>query len=310
MKKILHLTLAGLAWLAVLATPLARGGTYQDGDVLLIFREAGLDDVEFDIGTISQFLDHTSGYTAPVTGWDAALATNTFGSDLTGVSVIVAATTSWTNAGRTSWLSSSDSVTSVNDVTPSAWQSGLWSIIDSVGTRPATYNVPPASSSAYVIDPGGSYRPASYDYIVTAGGVNGTAISQLGGNAAFTVEEVIPGTFGFWQIQPTNAIPKPSATFVGSFTIDTGGNLTFVAGAPQTTQPEIVSVARAGSISTVSFTSVASGNYSLVYTNALGGAISTWPVVSGPIAGNGGTESLSHTNSADTAGFYGVLRSP
>ncbi|MGA2176870.1 MAG: hypothetical protein ABSH38_17990 [Verrucomicrobiota bacterium] len=309
MKKISYLTLAGLAWLAWLATPLARAWTYQDGDVLLIFRESGFNDVEFDIGGISQFLNQSSGYTAPVTGWDLGLVTNVFGSDLTGVSIILAATTSRTNAVRSTWLTSSESVTSVGDVTASAWQSELWSIINSIGTRPVIYLVPP-TNAAYVIDPGGTYRLASYDYIVTGGGVNGNSISEFGGNAAFNVEGIIPGTVGFWQIQPTNAIPKPAATYVGSFSIDASGNLNFVAGAPQAPQPTIVGFGRSGNVSTVSFTTVASGNYTLVYTNTLGAAIGTWPAVSGPIAGDGSTQSLTHTNSVDSAGFYGVLRSP
>ena len=115
MKHILPLTLVGLA---LLGTPPARGGTtYQDGDVLLIFRQTGLNDVEYDLGNISQFTNHPNGYAAAVTGWDPTVATGVFGSDLTGVSVIVASTTSLTNANRTSWLSSGNPSALISDVT-------------------------------------------------------------------------------------------------------------------------------------------------------------------------------------------------
>jgi hypothetical protein len=50
-------------FLALCWRRLWRGpGVYQDGDVLLIFRENGFDDVEFDLGNISQFLNQPNGY--------------------------------------------------------------------------------------------------------------------------------------------------------------------------------------------------------------------------------------------------------
>ena len=303
MKRILQLTLAGFALSVAL---LARAGTYQDGDVLLIFRESGFNDVEFDIGDISQFLNHPDG--APVTGWDLSAVTGVFGTDLTGVGVIVAATQARTNLNRLAWLSSDNSSTIVNDVTASAWQGNLWSIIDSIGTRPLIYLAPPSGTGwAYSIDPNGTYKLAAYDNIVSANGVNGSALAQLGGNAAFTVESTIPATVGFWQIQGTNANPRPSAAYIGSFIAGAAGSLTFVAGP---LQPTILGITRAGNVSTVSFTTLPSGNYSLVYTNALGGSISTWPVVGASVAGDGANHSLTHTNSSDSAGFYGILRSP
>lgn len=314
MKRIFILTLAGLA---LSVAPLARGGVYQDGDVLLIFRESGFNDVEFDIGNVSQFLNQPNGYSNQVTGWSVSTVTGVFGSDLTGVSVIVAATESYTNANRLAWLSSASSVPAVNDVTPSAWQADLWSVIDSIGTRPLTYLVPEtptgASGWSYSIDPNGTYKLAAYDNIVSGNGINATAIPELGGNAAFGVQGTVPGALGFWQIQGTNAIPKPSAIYVGTFSITTDGTLTFVAGPPPATQeaqPTILGISRAGGVSTVTFTTSASGNYSLVYTNALGSPITNWPVVAGPIAGDGASHSLTHTNSTDSAGFYGVLVSP
>jgi hypothetical protein len=309
MKRILRLTLVGFALTVAL---LARAGSpYQDGDVLLIFRESGFNDVEFDIGNISQFLNQANGYSTPVTGWSLSTVTGVFGTDLTGVSVVVAATQARTNIGRLAWLSSASNVTAVNDITPSAWQSGLWSVIDSIGSRPLTYLVPTTGTTgAYSIDPNGTYKLAAYDTIVSGNGVNGGAIPQLGGSAAFTVEGAVPGTLGFWQIQGTNANPKPAAAYVGTFGIDASGHLTFTAGPAQAAQPTILGITRAGSISTVTFTTASSGNYSLVYTNVLGSPVTTWPAVGASVPGDGANHSLTHTNSTDSAGFYGIVRLP
>src|SRR5262249_13148265 len=135
------------------------------------------------------------------------------------------------------------------------------------------------------------------------------SIPQLGGHVPFTVEKQIPGSFGLWQIQPSSANPKPAATYVGSFTIDVDGTLTFTAGSPAPSAPNILGISRADGVSTISFTTAPGGNYWLTYTSTLPGVSTTWPIVSGPIAGDGNNQSLSHTNSDDT-GFYRVVRTP
>src|SRR5208283_74604 len=150
MKKTLHFTIAGLAWLAVLATPLARAWTYSDGDVLLIFRESGSYDVEFDIGNISQFLGHTAPYSAQVTGWDATLVASTFGS-VSGASVILAATTAEYATSPSAWLSSSSEVNSVGDVSHTEYASQLYDYIDGIGIAPVADGETAAEANAYVI---------------------------------------------------------------------------------------------------------------------------------------------------------------
>ena len=298
MKNILRLALASLV---LASTPLARGGTtYHDGDVLLIFRETGLNDVEYDLGNISQFTNHPNGYAVAVTGWNPSVATGVFGTDLTGVSVIVAASTSLTNASRTAWLSSGDPTAVITDVTPTAWQGDLWSVISSVGNRPETYL--PTQQFPYSLNPGGV---ASYDYIASGAGQNEFDLPQLGGNVNFTVEQVIPGLFGFWAIQP-HSNPQPAATQVGSFYIDSAGNLTFIVGPPA---PIIVGITRAGTVDTVTFTTLAVGSYSLVYSDTLENPVSAWTVVNGPVSGTGNNQSLSHS-AAGSTGYYGVIYTP
>src|ERR1700690_302531 len=105
MKKII---LSSLALLALLATPPARAWSYSDGDLLLVFRESGHKNIEDDLGSVSNLLGQANGYTTTITGWDASLITTEFGSDLTGVKVVLAATTSSTSANETAWISSAD----------------------------------------------------------------------------------------------------------------------------------------------------------------------------------------------------------
>lgn len=304
MKKIIPYTLAALALLA--SVPAARAWTYSDRDVLLIFRASGFNDVEFDLGNVSQFTNVTSGTTIPVSGWSLNLVTNTFGADLTGVSVILAASTSQYDPNAAAWLTSGDPSAVAYQLTPSQWQSRLWSIINSIGTRPVIYLLPTSGANGYKIDPSSSYKLASYDNIVTAGGINAGSIAQFGGNAAFTVEGVSPASLGFWQISPTSTVPKPVASYLGTFQITAAGALTYTAGAPK---PGVTGITHSGGVSTVSFTTAVGGSYWLAYTNKLVGVGSStnWPIVSGPITGDGNNNSLSHTT-ADTAGFYRVTR--
>jgi hypothetical protein len=313
----------------LLAAPWARAWPYQDGDVLLIFRENGFDDVEFDLGNISQFLNQSNGTTTTVGGWDSTPVLDTFGPDLTGVSVILLATTSKTNSSLSSWVSGTEPNTTAYSVSPTAWQSSLYSTINSLGTRPVIYQVPTVTSltyplspggalpspytNAYVFDPTAAYQIASYDWIVSGGITLGNAtypntayVASLGGKSPFLVESVIPTSFDFWQIQPSTVQPAPPDTYVGQFRITTNGTLTFVAGAPASS---ILAITQTGNVSGVSYTTVVGGQYALVSTNTLGAPVSQWPVVSGPIPGDGLNDTLTYTNSSAT-GFYQVVRSP
>ncbi len=290
MKKTIHLTLAALA---LLATPLARAWTYTDGDVLLVFRN-GSQDVEFDLGSVTNFLGNTNGYTTPVTGWSSNLVTSTFGG-LTGAKVVLLA-----SAGGTNWLSSAEpNTTAYNISSPDA--DSLYSHISAVGTRPLyPIAIPTSGANSYSIDVGGQYAASAYDSIVTDGHFSG--ISKLGGHAPFAVEQSVPGFLDFWQIESTTIYPNsPPDKLLGTFYITSGGKLTFVAGPRAST---ITSVNRSGNVSTVQFTTTVGNTYSVAYTNQIGGA-AAWPVDATTSVGNGKVNSINRTNS-DDAEFYRV----
>ncbi|HTB84929.1 MAG TPA: hypothetical protein VK742_14835 [Candidatus Sulfotelmatobacter sp.] len=331
MKKLFQLSALALGLLPAATT---QAWTYKDGDVLLVFRESALPtypspfkDVEFDIGSVTNFLGKTNGYTTTVSGFSLSPVTAVYGSDLTGVSVILVATTSPTNATPTAyfsaalpqtfWFNGVEPFNTAYSVSPAGWQ-GFWSTINSLGTRPLLYSS--ASQQAATSYSLAATDVRSYDAIVASGasGVSGYPeavatngvvtqdwLPEFGGAAPFNVEGVAPGSFGFLAVTTNSATPVRD-TYLGTFKITAPGVLTFTAGPPQ---PHVTAITRSGNTSTVSFSTVLSGSYGLVYTNVLGGSVTNWPAVGGSLVGDGNTNSLTHTASG-SAGFYGVVRAP
>ena len=291
MKKFI---LTILAATALLCAPPARAWTYNDGDVLLVFRKSA-QDVEFDVGSVTNYLGKTNGYTVTVTNWSLSLVTGTVGS-LTGAKVALAAT-----AGGANWLSSAEPNTTAYNVSAQEADT-LHGIISEVGTGPLSpIAIPTSGANSYAIDSGGQYAAVSYDSIVSGGHFSG--IPQLGGNAPFTVEQAVPASLDFWQIQPTAVYPNsPPDQLIGVFSITTNGVLTFVAG-PRPSS--ITSVSRSGGVSTVKFTTTVGNAYSVAYTNKLGGAVAAWPVDATTLIGDGRVNTINHTSS-DNLEFYRV----
>jgi len=300
MKKLIPKIL--LAALALLAAPLAQAQTwnYNDGDLLLIFRKTGHNNIEFDLGSVTNYLGKTNGYTTTVIGWDLSLVTGEFGSNLKNVNVILLATSGLTNASPTVWLTSSEPNTTAYNVSGQEW-STLSALISAVGNKPINpFQVPYAEPNAYVIDPGDpQYGAASFDHIVSVNPIN---IPQLGGNAPFTVQQAIPGLLDFWAIQSTGTSPNPPDHLVGTFTATTNGVLKFIAG-PRA--PSIVAVTRSGNVSAIQFTTTVGNIYSVAYTNVLGDATTNWPVEASTVVGDGYNDTINHTSS-DSAEFYRV----
>jgi hypothetical protein len=294
MKSIILTTLTALA---LLTTPPARAWTYSDGDVLLVFRK-GSQNIEFDLGSVTNFLGKTNGYTTTVTGWSLSLVTGTFGTLDSNVKVVLLATTT---TGSTNWLSSAEPNTTAYNVS-TAEADTLRGVISAVGTRPLyPIAIPTAGANAYSIDTGGQYAGSSYDSVVSGGHFSG--IAKLGGNAPFTVEQAIAGFLDFWSIKSTDIYPNsPPDKLIGTFTITTNGVLTFVAGPRSST---ITSVGRSSVVSTVKFTTTVGNTYSVAYTNKLGGAVATWPVDATTLVGDGKVNTINHTSSGN-AEFYRV----
>jgi hypothetical protein len=118
-----------------------------------------------------------------------------------------------------------------------------------------------------------------------------------------------------YELRPTGTVdPHTGLTSgvgydVGYFQFNTDGSMTFTRSSPAPPPaPQIVSITRSGSLSTVFFTT-ASGSYTytLYYTNSAGlnTAISNWPSSPTTLTGNGNTNSLTDTTT-DTNRFYRI----
>ena len=300
--------LPGLAGLALLAVPAAKAWTYNTGDLLLIFREDTKNDVEFDLGSVSNYLGHPDGYTNPVANWNFNVVSSNY--SLTGGSVQFAliATTSTTDADRTAWISDSQPLSAVNDLTASAWTIGLETPITSVGLGGQNSPAAPAGTNYAVLAP---TSPYSFDYLASANGNSPGAIPYLGGSSGinFEVTAATPNTVLFYAIQPSTSPAKPVATLVGSFTLYGDGTLVFQAG-PLLDAPTITSIAAGGNNAAVTFTTKPAVKYRLIYTTLLSNNRAGWTVLPNPVAGDGTPGTLYDQSATDTQRFYSVQSYP
>ena len=189
---------------------------------LLIFRQSATAgtypspnyDVEFDLGSVNNFLGNPNGYTTTVTGWNLGQCATVYGTDLTGVSVILIAATSPTNANPTAyfsaalpqtfWLNGIEPYHTAYAVSPSVWQgpgarSMPWPRGPGCTCPPsqqaASYAFPPSSVLSYD-------RIVSSDNWVAAGSqgyVHNDWLPQFGGLAPVHRGNAWrPGPSDFW----------------------------------------------------------------------------------------------------------------
>jgi hypothetical protein len=307
LKKIILPCLGGLA---LLVAPVASAWTYTDGDVLLIFRAAGKNNVEFDLGNISQFLGFPNGYTNVVTNWDLNVVTSTYA--LTNGNVQFAVIAATKSPSSEAWVSDSQPLTAEFDVTTSKWNN-LYSIISAVGNEPTNDDiqteVPPGTN--YVnINPGGTTGRFSFDYIASDGGATPGAIPLLGANGGVTasVTGVTPTSVLFYEVD-AHGTPEPAATLIGSFTLSGNGTLVFQAG-PLLDAPTITSIAASNSVAAVTFTTKPAVKYQLIYSTLLSNSLTNWTILPSPVAGTGTPGTLHDNSATDPARFYAVQSYP
>ena len=293
--------------LATLAASLISTTTnafnYSDSDLLLVFRKDPFRDAEFNLGSVSNYLGKAAGTKLTVSNWDLSGVRANFNNSLASVKFLLVAATAATDPLRRDWCTSAV----LNPSTPPTDLSGsrlgfLRSKISAVGIEAATITASNATQSYFAA----TGDPSSYTYIVSDGGL--VDASNIGGLAPFTVEVENPATLLFYELKVSNLAVKPPAAVIGSFSLEATGALTFTAGALQTgvPQPQIVSIARSASTSTVSFTTTNGVNYRLRFTAVLGGGWTTLPTV---VVGDGTTKTLTDT-ATNPQGFYNVEASP
>jgi len=260
-----------MALLAAGISQEAGAFNYTNSDVLLVFRKTGYNDVEFDLGSVSNFLGRANGTVLTVTNWNLALVKSTYNNSLSGVSYVLLAATSTTGeqAPNRIWASDSDiaAATAPTALTGSKWNS-LRGKISYVGDQATSMTASNATQTFAVSSGDGS----SYTAIASDNGNSDPA--NIMGLSPFPVEALVTNTMLFYQLVPSGATPKPAAPLIGYFYLDLNGGLTFTAGPLQQTVPlvssRITRITRSAGLATIYFSTTNSLNYRLWYLNQLG----------------------------------------
>jgi len=332
MKTLLTLKLARALFvaaggIALLAPTLhaAAPFTYNDGDVILAFRQPGgpAPDLVVNLGSATNLDAVPLGSTITL----ANLSVSQLNSAFVSLNQINWSVSAATRTPTTPYTQNSIWVTARrtnNTVVSSPWfrkvaavQASAVNQIVSVGQNAATYGslnpAGPDNTATGVIIP--FTDPNAYSKLIVDpvnANVHNFAGTFGSGYGPGDVENTTPANFvsaqlvsraDFYQLTPgATAISR----LVGYFDFKADGTLTFTAGVP----PSITGINRDSGtgITTVSFTTINSPvNYSLRYTNSagLGAPPATWAVAPGVLVGNGLIRSLTATNADDNA-FYRV----
>ena len=280
MKK---LTRIFLTVFVAVAAQVGGAASFTSPNLMLVFRDGVNSDVEFDLGTVSNYLNLAPGTVVPVS-YDSGLVSSNF-SGLGGVKFAVVGVDALTDPRSRVWLSDADLVSVPSDLTGSTW-STLASKVDGVRTSAkAQLN---GAAGPLVIDPADQH---SYSYIVSGG--DSGSVSTMGGDAPFTVESTNPpASVALYELVPSAASPQPAAIKVGTFALDGSGNLTFTASAvtPVITSPALANkTIPVNGANTFSITADGGSQYQW-YLNgfAIAGATNSSYSVSGAYLGQGG----------------------
>jgi hypothetical protein len=289
----------GLLLLIAGWTQLLAAFTYNDTDLLLVFRKVNFNDVEFNLGSVSNYLGHATGTTIAVTNWDLGLVQSNFNNTLDNVDFLLVSATAVTDPLRRVWLTDAKASGTPTDISGSKMGT-LGSKIEFVGLQGQSFTGT-NSQEVYVVPEG---DVSSYTYIVSDGGKVDAA--SMGGLAPFPVEGAAPATNRFFELKLSNATVKPPAVQAGLFSLTPAGVLNFTAGAPLP-HPVILSIRRSGNTNSVSFSTVTGGNYRLRYTSSLGNGmrVTAWNILGTTVAGDGSPKTLTD-NVADAQRFYAV----
>jgi hypothetical protein len=164
---------------------------------------------------------------------------------------------------------------------------------------------------------GGPYAPDGYESnpgqttTIAANSPNSWNEQTISGSLSSQFVEVYnnPNVSGavsdtLWQVAEGG-----TPTIIGTFTLSSGGVLTFNFSSGTVAAPVIQNklTTRVGTTTTVYFSTVANHIYTLYYTNSTGllAPLSKWPTNTTTIVGNGNVESLTDTTTTGTR-FYKV----
>ena len=289
-----------LAALAAGTVQTACAFNYHDGDLLLVFRGGtGANDVEFNLGSVTNYLGKAAG-TQIIVNYNTTVLSNNFNNQLDGVQFALFAATSVSDPTPRLWATDINLSTAAKKMAISPWLN-LRGQMSQVGIA-ATQNSLTNSTANYVTASGSL---DAYDFIAANGNPAVNNVSTWNGVLLFPTEGTIPAQVAFYQIEPSNTTPKPTASLVGSFALDDTGKLTFTSGmviAASTIQ----GITRSGNTVTVNFSTCFGAIHRLCYRTNL--TTGSWTTLSPSATGDGTTKSLSDTIT-DPIRFYKVVTS-
>jgi hypothetical protein len=279
MKKMFKAT--AVLTLALAGITAAQAQVTYNGDLLVGFTIAANNDLVYDLGPESSL---TNGYSWNLTAALTAAGLNTSLSSAQW-GVVGAKTVS---GAKTIWLTSLAVPDSINNGQYATISPDVATLVNNDFTAVGAGNY---ATPAYGL---------SYSwYYETDQGANASSV--------FTSDYTDPNQGGPGSIAFYSSTATGVVTNLGTFTLTSGGTLTFNVVASTPPPPKIVSVTRAGATSTIYFTTTNGFTYTLYYTNSAGltTSVSNWPSLATTVSGNGLTNSLSDTTT-DANRFYRI----
>ncbi len=335
-------------WLAALlgawastATVSAQFFSYNlYGDALLGFRKTGTHQGNYELvvnlGNVTNFLKLPAGTTINITSYTPAVLTDAFANGYQNLQWSVSAAfpglSSWAGYPHsTVWYSLPAPNTTTQSTVPDRFSANGQNVIQKhiqgigqgAGTISGGLGTTNADNNTVLVrEPFDSTSLNSLTYYI--GDTADSTLGDFGGAViATSVENAVPSTFtsparlDLYQsvpsgvVDPTTGSTGPTAYFVGYFTLNVNGTMTFTRAsngtAPAPPRPAIVALSHAANVSTIYFSTTNGANYSLCYTNASGltAPAANWPVAAS-LVGNGATNSLSDATT-DPVRFYRII---
>jgi hypothetical protein len=300
------------------------------GDAIAGFRKTGTAqgnyEVVVNIGSITNLTHLAPGVQVSVTGYSSSQLTGAF-PDYNNLQWSVSAAffgiSSWSGyPANTVWYTVPRTDFNTQSAAPLRIQSGGQST-----TRAAIYSAGSGASQISSQSASNAYNTATFVREATGDpdgltpSIGDPAIPSYGdwqGSLPFTVENTTPPSFtspvrsDLYQAVPSG-VTDPStgqttgnALYLGYFQFSTNGTMIFTRAIAAPPAP-VISIARSGTTSTITFSSTSGATYTLFYTNSTGlpASASSWPSSPSTIVGDGSSKSFTNT-SADPNRFYRV----
>jgi hypothetical protein len=321
-KMLFRAVLAVTSLVTLIQNASAQYFTANKGDLLLGVRKTsgGAGELVVNIGNVTNFVAIAPGVTVNVSNFTPAQLTAvfpTYGILQWSVFGAFQGSSAWAGfPSSTLWYTLPRSATNVQSSPVARAFSGAQQ-----QTRNAILQI--GSGAAFISSSLGStnstnnlvlVREPSGDQLsgLTAG-INDPSISSLGNfqGTWVNVENVTPAIFTASQrsdlyqslpdgsMDPNSHLTTGNAYYVGYFTFNPDGTMTFTRASSVAPAPTIT-LQRSGNVSTISFATASGFSYSLYYTNSanLTAPISNWGTPGTNVTGNGSTKSFTDTTTA------------